>query len=484
MPQNIQSSLCLTVLSCVLATPTFAQTTQASPEEAIKELYKKIGLQQSLIEAQQKQINQLIEILNVKAPKTPNNPLSETSQSSSAEVVLTPAQDAASTGVTQPTVGTSYEGIKVTLGGAIRMNYLTTTYRGQPDGTTFFLLPDVQGVNQGTATIDPRSSRVFLNIDGKTFGDYKLGGLMMFVFSNGDYFSGQTGFNPLIAYADMKNDKERYAIGIQEDVFSPRFPTTIDSIAALAGTGNAGNTFRPQLRAERYFKLDGGNAFALEAALSSPLPSSVNLNNTSINGYNKQSLYIVENSGVPDVEFRLAWTRGSKGDDWVPFAPLEVGISGVYGKFRTVDTSSSQNTSYISNISGIGADMRFKLSSQVGFQAEIYAGKAMGPFLGGIFQTTNASTQQTIPSAGGWAEGVVYWSPSMHSHIGYGIDQADASYVPTGGFIKNQGAFANLIWDYSKTSMFGIEASWKRTDYQSINGNKGYGLMLVNQLNF
>jgi len=511
-------NLFIIFLGGFLVSFSFAQQVRISPEDAIKELQKKIDLQQSLIESQQKQINQLVEILDGKrvpaSPKTSavndnfnptasnkQSPVPEKSTPSSSVLVTTssensvndvnaPALESHSQGIMatstsiQPTVGTNYEGIKVTLGGAIRMNYLATSYRGQPDGTTFFLLPNIPSVNQGSGTLDPRSSRIFLDIDGKKFGDYKMSGLLMFVFSNGDYFSGQTGFNPLIAYADIKNETERYAIGIQEDVFSPRFPGTLDSIAALAGAGNPGNTFRPQVRAERYLKFGDANTLAIEAALSSPLPSSININNKNINGYNQQSLYILENTGIPDAEFRLGWTQGAKGNDWIPFAPLEIGFSGLYGRFRTVDTSSSLNPSYNSNTWGLGVDMRFKLTKQIGFQAEVYTGKAMGPFLGGIFQTTNASTQQTIPSTGAWAEGIMYWSPSLHSHLGYGQDRADTSYVPVGGFTKNQGAFLNLIWDYSKYTMFGIEGSWKRTDYQGIDGNQGYGVMLVNQLNF
>ena len=65
-----------------------------------------------------------------------------------------------------------------------------------------------------------------------------------------------------------------------------------------------------------------------------------------------------------------------------------------------------------------------------GFAGKFYTGQALGNYNGGILQTLDAVTWKPIRTTGGWLEGFVYWTPNLHSHGGYAIDDpndADAA---------------------------------------------------------
>jgi hypothetical protein len=159
-------------------------------------------------------------------------------------------------------VGTRFAGLDVIMGGALRTTVTTTTARMQPDATPFFVLPKIPGVPEGTTKIDARLSSLFFKIKGAQLGDFQLGGTIYAYLFDGDLLSGKYGVYPGMAYIDATSDKWRFAAGLQQDVFSPMIPTMVDRMSAFAGSGNAGNSFKPQLRVERFFvkgtdRLDG-----------------------------------------------------------------------------------------------------------------------------------------------------------------------------------------------------------------------------------
>ena len=153
------------------------------------------------------------------------------------------SQQAALSSPSRPTVGSRFDDIKITMGGSLRTTVNTTTARMQPDATPFFVFPKVNGVSEGTTKIDARLSSLFFSIDGAQLGDFKLGGSIYAYLFNGDLLSGLYGFYPGFAYVDATSERWRFAAGLQMDVFSPTMPTMVDRMSALAGSGNAGNSF-------------------------------------------------------------------------------------------------------------------------------------------------------------------------------------------------------------------------------------------------
>jgi hypothetical protein len=155
----------------------------------------------------------------------------------------------------------------VTLAGALRTTVTTTTARMQPDATPFFVLPKIPGVPDGTTKIDARLSSLLISIKGAQQGDFQLGGMIYAYLFDGDLLSGKYGLYPGFAYIDATSDKWRFAAGLQQDVFSPMMPTMVDRMSAFAGSGNAGNSFKPQLRVERFF-VKGTDRLVIQGAIA------------------------------------------------------------------------------------------------------------------------------------------------------------------------------------------------------------------------
>lgn len=490
---------CRAALACI-ALLTGAAEAQNTPDSdaALKRLQAQLAEQRALIEAQQRQIDRLTRLIegmpgtaasgaaastasagSPASTATANAPSAAQSSAAAAAAPVTAAatapaaQAAAAPPPRTPAVIGRFEGVSVTLGGAVRTTVLSSSARAQPDGTPFFLLPRVSG-DQGSTKFDARSSNLALGIEGLSYGDYRFGAQMIFQLSNGNLLSGGYGVTPYLAFVEARNDTTRFAMGLQEDVFSPRIPKMVDSVSALAASGNPGNSSRAQLRAERTVALGAGDRITLVGALSDSLPQTVEP------GFAK----ITENTGWPNIEARLAWTRGAPdAAAWVPWAASEFGLSGVTGRFRTVFPSGARSA-FDTRFWGVALDGRMRVGQRAGLQGELYAGRSLGPYLGAILQTVNSDTGRAIASHGGWGELVWYWSPTLHSHAGYGIDRARSADLPAGGLLRNRTVFANAIWDISRMTQVSIEGTWRRTDYLGLPANSGVGLMLGSELRF
>ncbi|MEI7967837.1 MAG: flagellar export protein FliJ [Betaproteobacteria bacterium] len=379
-----------------------------------------------------------------------------------------------------PVVTGRFDGIQIRIGGALRTTVTTTTARMQPDSTPFFVLPGINGVSDGTSRIDARLSSLFFSIDGAQLGDYKLGGSIFGYLFDGDLLSGKYGFYPGFAFVEATSERWRHAAGLQMDVFSPLMPTMVDRMSAFAGSGNPGNSFRPQLRTE-YTVPAGSGRWQLQAALADPVASNFKAPaNAGAPGR------YTENTGLPNIEARVAWTRGRPGEEgiWVPWPEMSVGLSAVTGRMRSFDVVGlSAINAWETRIGGVALEGSWRVGSQLGLQGEIYTGRALGQYLASVFQTIGTN-RQPVPSRGGWGELAWWWTPTVHSHTGYGIDRADSEYVPAGGFLSNQTAFMNLFWDPSPRTTLAVEGTWRRTAYQGLGAHSGLALMLSSELRF
>ena len=114
----------------------------------------------------------------------------------------------------------------------------------------------------------------------------------------------------------------------------------------------------------------------------------------------------------------------------------------------------------------------------------MYSGQALGTYNGGILQNINVdtvtpanSTLEAIRSSGGWIETFVHWTPCLHSHAGYGIDDPmDRDVSPTQR-TYNSTIFANVLWDVNATFRIGFEFTYRKTNYRSalLPDNSGPG---------
>jgi len=286
-------------------------------------------------------------------------------------------------------------------------------------------------------------------------------------------------FTPVVYYGEISNGTWRFAAGQGFDVFAPRDPDTLPN-GKLAASGNPG-AYRPQFRVENHFKAGEGFAGALQLAASSPvttaLPDQVDLSNL-------QTQEIVEDNGWPNVEGRLSLGFGATKEraGARQLRPLELGFSGVVGKLRVLDNIRALTpltlTSDRSVISVWGAafDGQLALGRRLGISGELYTGQGLGEYMSGILQTYNRSSNQAVPTSGGWAQLYVYLSDNLRLNFGYGIDHAQDG----GAFslLRNATAFTNLVWDVNPWLQLGLEGNYKLTTYDTF-GDKNAWIVIT-----
>ncbi|MBU4399872.1 MAG: hypothetical protein KKE86_11125, partial [Planctomycetes bacterium] len=159
----------------------------------------------------------------------------------------------------------------------------------------------------------------------------------------------------------------------------------------------------------------------------------------------------------PIIEGRAGWTIGQRGKGCLP---ITVGASGHVGEEQfdhVVLGANNQRRTWSGNV-----DLRIPLTERLGFQGEWFTGENLGAFLGGIGQGINPITLNPIRSTGGWFEVWFDWTPSLHSHVGYSVDDPNNNDVAAGQRNFNQCYFGNLAYDLTDKFWIGMEvSSWK-----------------------
>ena len=271
------------------------------------------------------------------------------------------------------------------------------------------------------------------------------------------------GVLPLQAFGELKNEDWRFAAGLQFDVFSPGIPTVLP-FSALAASGNVGNSFRGQLRVERFLRPADNVQWTIQGAVSEPINSTID-----------PTFRVSEDNGWPNVEARVALGLGYiEGVGLSARRPFEIGVSGVVGQLRTTDPTVGR---VVADVWGLSTDFRWKMTDRFGFAGEAFTGQTLGTYNGGILQNISADTLQGIRTSGGWIETYVFWTPCLHSHVGIGIDDPISRDVADSlaglGRTSNRTIFANLLWDVNQVFRVGFEFTYRKTNFKTLPDNEG-----------
>jgi hypothetical protein len=357
-----------------------------------------------------------------------------------------------------PRVSTLNPYFNVHVFGALKADFLFSAARPLSPGTPYLLLPrSPRGFDETTFDAHARQSTLGAALTGPQMGSWQSGGTVLAMFYNDNVIADQYGFLPLLAWGELKNDRWRFAAGLQFDVFNPGAPTVLP-FSALCGSGNSGNSFRGQVRVERFLNPSESVQWTIQTALSEPIATTID-----------PVFGLSEDNGWPNVEGRVAIGLGAVGPDGL--RPFELGVSGVVGQLRT--TLPQPRGRVVADVWGLGADFRWRINDLFGVAGEFYTGQTLGTYSGGVLQNINAdsvtpanSTLQGIRSTGGWLETFVYWTPCLHSHVGLGIDDPLDRDVSITQRTQNSTLFANAIWDVNQAFRVAFEFTWRETAYK------------------
>ena len=482
-----------------LVATVFGRGAQAAddPDAAIVALRKQILLQQKLIEAQQQQLSSQKKTLDRLETKIDQGtrvtkPSSEVSHSGA---VPTHAKTLSASGTSEksPTVQAVSKGtvifnnpdFSLTLGGNLKVVAYGSPVRPYVAAASFFLFPkDVTG-KENVFRLSGQYSSFNAAITGPMVGDFQSGALLAAVLTGGNLVSDNYGLTPVNAFAYLRNKYWSFSVGLQEDVFSARMPEMIDNISALAFSGNPGNSNRAQLRVEHYIDLEEAGKITFSTALTEPISTTLS----------SDLMTRTESNGMPSAEGRLSWALGPPDADTLLRRPnFEVGISGVYGQYRTFTGGLGSGTPlkyFKTPVWGVAADVGLRVGDRFGLQGEVYTGQALGNYMGTISQTANNASGQALRSRGGWIEATWFWAQRVRSSVGYGVDDiTNQAALQPGQMNRNRTMFANVKWDVTQWWRLGLEGTYRWTDYvgpipnNMTPNNRGPGVMASSELRF
>ena len=306
-----------------------------------------------------------------------------------------------------------------------------------------------------------KSTNFGIAFQGPKIGDFQSSGTFLSYLYGEQFEADRYGPYIVRAFGQLKNENFNFTAGLQGDLINPLSPTTLNFNAGNLA-GNLG-FLRSQLRVEHRKQFARETQLTTQVALSDPT-------STSFAEFDRPPLNLLEDNGWPNLEARVALGIGSlQGRPGAQHHPVELGVSGVVGELRRTDLPTIPN--HIIDVWAFGIDGNIAISDTMGVKGEFFTGQGIGNYNAGILQVDN-DVFNPIRSTGGWAEFYYHWSPCLHSHMGYCVDDPLDRTVVEGLTaarpIRNQLIFANLIWDVSESLEIGFEVSHWETDYANI----------------
>jgi hypothetical protein len=338
--------------------------------------------------------------------------------------------------------------------GILWANMVYETNRTQVGDFTFYVLPERPNTRE-QFHVDARSTRLGFDLTGPQvplLNCATSGGKVEIDFQRLIDTENRAGVLLRHAYAEVKNEDFRLLAGQTWDVISPLYPGLLMYSVGWGG-GNIGYR-RAQFRGERYLDFSDVFLLTLQGSINQDIVSDIGSNFTG------------DHAGWPVLMGRIGATLGPRGPGC---HPLDFGVSSHVGE-QIFDI----RTPFLNPVTGLArrtwslnADVRWPITSRFGVQAEFFTGENLATFFGGVLQgvdigtTATPGTRESIGSTGGWFDVWFDWTPRLHSHAGYSIDDPFNQDV-TIGRNYNAFAFANLSYDMTAKFLVGLEmTAWK-----------------------
>jgi hypothetical protein len=344
---------------------------------------------------------------------------------------------------------------KIVPYGVLWASMIYETDRTFPGAYTLFV-PSRDKEGEDAFIIDARRTRVGLNVEGPRIpwlNCARSGGRLEIDFHGSFIVENKPGVLLRHAYWEAKDETFRLLIGQTWDVISPLYPNTLMYSVGWAA-GNLGYR-RTQFRLERYLACSDLVLLTVQGSLNQDIVSDLD------------AAPDVDREPVdwPVLEGRTTITLGPRGPHC---RPITFGVSGHIGEqgFDFRANSGPPNFLPPADDARIGtwslnADVHVPITSRLGIQGEFFYGENLGTFLGGIARGVCPCRRDGIRSVGGWGEVWYDWTPRLHSHVGFTIDDPVDSDLLTGRKYNHQ-IFGNVSYDVTKNLNAGLElSSWK-----------------------
>jgi hypothetical protein len=325
-----------------------------------------------------------------------------------------------------------------------------------PGSFAFHALPP--GLSHRQFLVSPSNTVVGFKLSGLSFGRAAISGAMDVNLRSPAPLQTANTLSPQFYDVHMQFAFElwRIIIGQYPDVLLPLVPDTINSFPAGYVPGAIGFV-RPQVRADFRFPFGERLQALAQGSVNRPLQT-----------FELSDQIIGRQSGVPDLQGRLAIGFGQSERIWV--RPLELGLAGHFGQRLVTEVASGMEATRASW--SVAGDLHLSLPTGTIVKGRLWRGQVIGDYAGAIFQTINPVTYAAIRAWGMWIEAQQHLSERWRVSVGYGRDDAYDADLNPGDRALNDEAFANLLWDVSKTLGFGAEGSRWETAYMQLGATR------------
>lgn len=320
--------------------------------------------------------------------------------------------------------------------------------------------------SQWTNTISARQSALGFLFTGPELGSFKSLARFETYFLSSVTDANVYGLAQYFLYAKLINDDWAFTGGVTTALVNPLAPSVLNP-AAGSNFGNLG-FMRPQLRAERFLRVNDSVLITPQFALSSPVGTDF-FQQINVTGEGAQ---LGEENGWPNVESRLAFGIGEK-QEGTRYKPLEFGFSGAVGELRfTRSDFQSPAQRFTTLVWMYGADFRWQVTSRFAIMAEGYYGNALGSYAAGNKQTFNIDTGQGIMASGGFVELEYKATPQWVGHAGYMVDDPLDRDVALSGRVRQQNVYGNVMYVHSRYLQVGFELAHLSSGFKNpVNGD-------------
>jgi hypothetical protein len=305
-----------------------------------------------------------------------------------------------------------------------------------------------QGQLESELTMTPRLSRVGLSIDRWEIKDDR-------VFGEGKVeidFAGGSGANAIRlrhAYASISRMRGQRGLellaGQTWDLVSPLYPSAQND-SQLRYAGNLGDR-RPQLRLSAY---PGSKAHIAVAAAAPAV-----LDPQDLGGDGRVDS---KGSARPMLQW-LVEVRGrlGRGDEGI----ARLGLSGHAARAALPDGTTRASTS-------IATHFYLPFSPKVIFLGEGYLGTNLAELGGGVGNSVNPMTMDSVRSLGGWLELAILPTVRHMLSVGTSIDVARSEDLSPGDRERNGTIYSVLRYKPRPALQLGLEHLYWKTDYKGM----------------
>lgn len=324
--------------------------------------------------------------------------------------------------------------------------------------------------------LHPRLTRLGFNVKGgKVYSSDISGNLEIDFITTPNFSESRQAIRLRHAFLKILRGKFYLLAGQTWDVISPIFPS-VNQDTIMWNAGNTGDR-RPQLRVGYEHPLGPGK---LSIVSSLGLTGAIDSKDLDKNGVRDG-----EDSGLPNLQARMGLTLPG----FVPMESMTVGIWGHLAREKIGDASAriAGEDSFSSN--SIGGDIILPIISlspegSLTMRGEVWSGKNLSDFRGGIGQGVNIDTGEEIKSTGGWLELLMKINPELQVEIGYTIDNPEDENLRNGDKTDNTTWYAGGHFKPVGGLLLGIEyINWK-TGYKGTYEGTDNRVDLIAQYNF